>query len=408
LRSVRGRLPIGLVGLALVAGWLVVIGVAPAGAATVTDEASFRAAWTTGSTTEIVLANDITFTTPCSPGAAVRVSTTALTVNGNGHTLTLCTDTADGFGVLRQAGAGALTFQNVTVTGGTAPAGRGGAISAPSSAVTVTNSTFTNNTASAPSNGGAIDGGGVMTVTNSTFTNNSVGDSGGGGAIYDVGAVTVTNSTFTTNTAGEFSSGGAIYDGAVGDGGVTVTNSTFTNNSAGANILGLGGAIFAGGAVTVAYATLTGNAAPSGSAADSNTSITSFGSVFVKPTGTANLCNTGTSLGYNFANETANSCHLTATGDSSLDANNPLLGPLANNGGPTQTQLPQDGPSPLIDAIPNAACQTAPLATGITTDQRSLPRPDATSPSCDIGAVEVQPAATTTTETRTLTAAFTG
>ena len=405
--SVRGRVATGLAGLALVAGWLVVIGVAPAGAATVTDEASFRAAWTTGSTSEIALANDITFTTPCSPGAAVRASTTALTVNGNGHTLTLCTDTADGFGVLRQADAGALTFQNVTVTGGTAVAGSGGAISAPSSAVAVTNSTFTNNTAGDLSNGGAIDGGGVITVTNSTFTNNSVGGGGGGGAIFDGpanGVVTVTNSTFTTNTAGAVSSGGAIFNGGF-HGAVTVTNSTFTNNSAGAKILGLGGAIFAIGAVTVAYATLTGNAATSGSAADSNTSITSFGSVFVKPAGTGRLCNTGTSSGYNFANETVNSCHLTATGDSSLDANDPLLAPLANNGGPTQTQLPQDGPSPLIDAIPTAACQTAPVATGITADQRGLPRPDAASPSCDIGAVEVQPAPVVAP---TLTVAFTG
>jgi hypothetical protein len=37
-----------------------------------------------------------------------------------------------------------------------------------------------------------------------------------------------------------------------------------------------------------------------------------------------------------------------------------MLGALANNGGPTQTRLPLTG-SPLIDAIPNAAGQTAPL-----------------------------------------------
>jgi len=207
--------------------------------------------------------------------------------------------------------------------------------------------------------------------------------------------VTVTNSTFSTNTAGTLG-GGAIS--AVGA--VTVTNSTFTNNASAS-----GGAILAEGAVTVAYSTLTGNAAPTGSAVLSATSITSFGSVFVKPGGTGILCSgTALSLGYNFANETANSCALTATGDSSLDANNPLLGALAPNGGPTQTQFPQSG-SPLIDAIPNTACQTAPLAAGITLDQRGLPRPDAASPSCDIGAVEVQPAAPTAS---VVTAAFTG
>jgi predicted outer membrane repeat protein len=344
-----------LAGLVVAAGSLVAIGVAPAGATTVTDEASFRAAWTNPAETQIVLANDITFTTPCA-STALRSSATALTVDGNGHTLTLCNNA--GIGVLEQEGIGALTFQNVTVTGGTATAGSGGAIFT-FGAVTVTNSTFSTN--AAPAGGGAIFAAGAVTVTSSTFSGNAAPAGASGGAIFAFGAVTVTNSTFSANTAAN----------------------------------GNGGAIFALGAVTVAYSTLTGNVATSASAVQSVSSITLFGSVFVKPTGTGLLCVGGvTSLGYNFANETANSCGLTATGDSSLDANDPLLGALANNGGPTPTQLPQTG-SPLIDAIPHAACQTAPLATGILTDQRGLPRPDSASPACDIGAVEVQPPAPT-------------
>jgi hypothetical protein len=43
----------------------------------------------------------------------------------------------------------------------------------------------------------------------------------------------------------------------------------------------------------------------------------------------------------------------------------------------------------LIDAIPNALCQDGPAA-GITTDERSLPRPEQAGGLCDIGAVEVQ------------------
>jgi predicted outer membrane repeat protein len=193
----------------------------------------------------------------------------------------------------------------------------------------------------------------------------------------------VTSSTFTGNNA---SLGGAIAAAAA----VSVTNSTFTNNSSG---LG-GGAIFStGGDVSVAYSTFTGNTGGVGTAiatGDGRT-IRVFGSVFVKPAGADQLCFAGvapTSFGYNYANETANSCNLTATGDNSLDTNDPRLGALANNGGPTPTQLPATG-SPLLDAIPNAACQTAPLASGITADQRDLARPSPSDGSCDIGAVEV-------------------
>jgi hypothetical protein len=57
----------------------------------------------------------------------------------------------------------------------------------------------------------------------------------------------------------------------------------------------------------------------------------------------------------------------------------PLVGPLADNGGPTLTRMPQPG-SPAIDALsPPAACDGP--------DQRGALRPQGVS--CDIGAVEV-------------------
>jgi hypothetical protein len=84
-----------------------------------------------------------------------------------------------------------------------------------------------------------------------------------------------------------------------------------------------------------------------------------------------------TSNGYNLDSD--GSCGLTGAGD--LSHKNPLLGPLANNGGPTQTMALQSG-SPAIHAIPasSGACPA--------TDQRGDP---SGTPACDIGAFQTQP-----------------
>jgi hypothetical protein len=58
----------------------------------------------------------------------------------------------------------------------------------------------------------------------------------------------------------------------------------------------------------------------------------------------------------------------------------PLLGPLADNGGPTET-MRIGAASPARDAIPTPAC-------GQPFDQRGVHRPQG--PACDIGAFEVR------------------
>ena len=60
----------------------------------------------------------------------------------------------------------------------------------------------------------------------------------------------------------------------------------------------------------------------------------------------------------------------------------PLLGLLAENGGPTETLLPSAGGS-AIGAVPTASCS-------IDEDQRGLQRPGAGKINCDAGAVETQ------------------
>jgi hypothetical protein len=59
------------------------------------------------------------------------------------------------------------------------------------------------------------------------------------------------------------------------------------------------------------------------------------------------------------------------------------LGPLQDNGGPTETHALRPG-SVAIDIIPGAECE-------VETDQRGEPRPEPGGTMCDVGAFEVQP-----------------
>jgi hypothetical protein len=322
VRSWRSWLGAPVAVTLLGAGLVVVLATAPAGATTVLDETTFRAAWTNPAETQIDLAANITLT--CPGGASIRPNTAtgAITVNGHGHTIT---QTCASNSVLIQDGTGALTFQNVTITGGHAFDSGGGIAS--DSNVSLMNSTVSGNTAP----------GGV------------------GGGIFASGNVSLTNSTVSGNTA--LAAGGGID----------------------------------GGSVSLVYATVVGNSAPAGANIDApvggGPTLTSFGSVVaLRLGGGANCVGVTTSNGYNWDDD--GSCGFGAGPGDHSNGGNPLLGALANNGGPTQTRLPLAG-SGLIDAIPNAACQLD-GATGIATDQRSLPRPFPAGGACDIGAVEVQ------------------
>lgn len=89
----------------------------------------------------------------------------------------------------------------------------------------------------------------------------------------------------------------------------------------------------------------------------------------------------GTSLGHNIVSDA--SAKLTGTAD--LNSTNPLLGPLADNGGPTRTHAPLRS-SPAIDAVPLADGTDA-NGNPLRTDQRGVARPQGTA--FDIGSVEL-------------------
>jgi hypothetical protein len=315
------------------------------------------------------------------------VALTNSTVSDNSAVAScICPGGIEGAGIWAN---GPVTVANSTVSGNTtpgntAPGGDGGGIWA-AGPVTVTNSTVSGNAAPA-GNGGGIYGP-ALTVANSTVSGNSAGGNGGG--IWADSPAAVTNSTVSGNSASTSGGmgGGGIYNL---NGPLTLTNSTVSGNAAPG---GDGGGIYAdhfNSSVTLTYATVAGNTAGGRTSVFTHGALTSFGSAVVPGRGVSCQVGSTTSWGFNFSVDF--SCGFT-TGTDQQSAVNPRLGALADNGGPTQTRLPQPG-SPLLDAIPPASCQ-ADDASGITTDQRGITRPQGSG--CDIGAVEVEAAAADTT-----------
>jgi hypothetical protein len=222
-------------------------------------------------------------------------------------------------------------------------------------------------------------------VNSSTFSGNSA-DSVGGGIMNEAGTATVNNSTFSGNFGG---SGGGIFNSGTL---VEVSNSTFSGNSA----FGGGGISSWRGTLEVSNSTISGNSDEGGSGGGIyNTGTARLQNTIVanntsSPTGTEN-CNSSTSItdgGYNL--DSGNTCGFSAANHSlsEVTASELKLGPLQDNGGPTETMALLDG-SKAIDQG---------KAFGATTDQRGVKRPsdflgiaNATGgDGSDIGAFEVQ------------------
>ncbi len=241
-------------------------------------------------------------------------------------------------------------------------AGDGGAIQAPVTGLTVTTSTFYRN--SATSIGGAIQGQAVV-ATASTFDTNSAPI---GGAISTGAGTSISQSTFIDNEATSGYGGAFNNDGGPN----TVTNSTFNGNFAAT----AGGAIYdnPGSILAINNSTIAASASGYGLDNSGTTTLTNTilsGNMPDNCTGPA----VPTSGGHNL--DSLHSCNLSGAGD--ISGVNPLLGPLANNGGPTQTMSLLAG-SPAIDHGSNTTC--APK------DQRGVIRPQGGI--CDIGAYEVK------------------
>jgi hypothetical protein len=313
----------------------------------------------------------------CSP---VRRCNTALTSSTLVELLVFSSRVEDN--ISTNSGAGIANDGSTAVIDGTtishnvAPDTQGGGIES-YGGLTVENSTITfNQTTGCPTFGGGIwvfygQAPGVPNITRSTIDDNS--SCIGGGIEDDTSRLQVTDSTIAYNGA---QAGAGINLEA---GGLSILNSTLVGNIA--LLKGAGGAIESDNCSTpryfdsVAYSTITGNS--TGLALFSCANLVLTGSVVASSLFGPNCDGPFRPLdtvGYNI--DSGRSCHLSQTTDQL--APDPVLGPLAANGGPTMTRLPLPG-SPAIG-------RGGSRSTGCpTSDQRGRPRPTA---GCDVGAVQ--------------------
>jgi hypothetical protein len=202
-----------------------------------------------------------------------------------------------------------LTLRNITVTGSQPAAGFAG--------------------------GGVASLNATLTIENSTITGNLVEDGGapsGGGVVVSNGTTTIRNSTISGNIARDIDGSDAQGGGVFVESGTLITqNVTIAGNTA-----NIATGLYDNGATITLRNTLIAD------------------SCFGAPFGGDHNLSTASACGFG-------------------GAVNPLLGALANNGGPTDTRALQAG-SPAINA--GATCPS--------TDQRGVAREGA----CDIGAYE--------------------
>jgi uncharacterized delta-60 repeat protein len=349
----------------------------------------------------------ITFASSLS-GSTIDLTSGALTLDDTSGTLTIeglgaaqSTVNAGGKSQVFDVSRGsAAAINGLTITGGNGSSdyGYGGGINAAGN-LTITNCTVSGNT-----DGGIYDSGTTLNITGSTISGNSGGNGAGiyvnggsthiltisdstisgntggwGGGISNYGTATVTDCTISGNISN--ADGGGIYS----QGELTVIDSTLSGNTAGE-----GGGIDSPGGyyITVIDSTLSGN-----SATDDGGGIagggTLDGTIVAGNTGGAGPDLNGTFSGsYNLVGNAIHSVGLSSSSPyynqlgTTSSPINPLLAPLGNYGGPTQTMALLPG-STAIGYVPAGSAAT-------TLDQRGFARLAQSNAASDIGAFQTQ------------------
>jgi predicted outer membrane repeat protein len=247
-----------------------------------------------------------------------------------------------------------ITFEDGEVTNnhsGTSASLSGGGGIGNDGLLTISSSTISGNTADVT--GGGIINNGSLFIHQSTINNNS--SSSGVGGIHSEDYLFIQNSTVTSNQGGGETVGGI---GVLQDGNIELVNSTIVDNTG----PWYGGLWTFGPLSTTIKNSIIALNSPSDCAALQSADVLT---ILGENIDSDNSCRDFSTIGVGFS--------ITA---------DPLIGPLADNGGPTWTHALLPG-SPAIDAATDC---TDIAVSPITVDQRFASRPGGLG--CDIGAYE--------------------
>ena len=269
---------------------------------------------------------------------------------------------ADGGGGLSNAGAATLT-RTVVRDNTAADAGAGGGIvtGTGGSSLTLVESVVRDNVSMG--SGGELGGGGIQVqsgsvlIVDSTISGNTTNGFGGGvvaftGSGQPTPTVSIVDSTVYDNRATGALGGGVHAGVAV----VSLTNVTISGNASdvggGGVSLGLGGAM-----VSITNTTIAGNSSPPGTGAGvhQGSGQATLQNTIVASNLPSDCAGGVSSSGYNLDSD--DTCNLTGMGD--LPGSSAMLGPLGDNGGPTETHAllsgsaaingGDDGSAPALD-----------------------------------------------------------
>lgn len=225
-----------------------------------------------------------------------------------------------------------LTLNSATVTGNTASNYGGGIFAYGYGTTTIQNTTISGNSAAVDGGGVLAYGAGTMTIQDSTISGNSASTSGGGIGVANYGTTTIQNSTISGNSSN--GNAGGIGIQALAGSTTLIQNSTITGNTVKSGGGGLGVALPAGSttstaSITVVSSIIAGNTDTSKAAPDVvNSSLAKFTNCLVGD-------NTGSGLSE--APVGTPDANGNLVGGPTHVIIDPKLGPLADNGGPTQT-----------------------------------------------------------------------